>query len=267
MLKKRIIFTLLYCDGHFMLSRNFRLQKVGNLNWLKKNYDFSHISFYIDELIVLDVSRSERSISIFSKALESLTEGCFVPIAAGGGIRTIEDASLLLRSGADKVVINTSLFEDRSLLNGLITNFGRQCVVGSVDLKKFEDEKYQIWIESGTKCLNGAPANLLGAMLDNPPGEIYLNSIDQDGTGKGFDLTMLGQLPERFPSPIILAGGAGNAKHLAEALFDPRVDAVATANLFNFVGDGLMKARKSVDANGISLAKWPDKGDYLGNSL
>lgn len=267
MLKKRIIFTLLYSDGYFMLSRNFRLQKVGNINWLKKNYDFSHISFYIDELIVLDVSRSERSISRFSKALESLTEGCFVPIAAGGGIRTIEDASLLLRSGADKVVINTPLFKDRSLLKGLVTNFGRQCIVGSVDLKKFGVEKYQIWIESGAECLSEPPAHLLGAMMEDPPGEIYLNSIDQDGTGQGFDLTMLSQLPDQLSSPIILAGGAGNAKHLAEALIDPRVDAVATANLFNFVGDGLMKARKSVDVSGIALAKWPDKGDYLDSSL
>jgi imidazole glycerol-phosphate synthase subunit HisF len=250
-----------------MLSRNFRLQKVGSLNWLKKNYDFSHISFYIDELIVLDVSRGERSISRFSRALELLSEGCFVPIAAGGGIRTIEDASQLLRSGADKVVVNTPLFKDRLLLRSLVTNFGRQCVVGSVDLKKFGENEYQIWINSGAELLSENPTDLFRTMLKDPPGEIYLNSIDQDGTGQGFDLTMLGQLPDQFPSPIILAGGAGNSKHLAEALIDLRVDAVATANLFNFVGDGLMKARKSVDASGIVLAKWPDRGDYLGNSL
>lgn len=266
MLKKRVIFTLLYSDGYFMLSRNFRLQKVGNLNWLKKNYDFSHISFYIDELIVLDVSRRERSISRFSKALESLAEGCFVPIAAGGGIRTIEDASLLLRSGADKVVINSPLFKDRSLLKELVTNFGRQCVIGSVDLKKVVG-KYKIWIESGAICLSESPVDLFKNMLEDAPGEIYLNSIDQDGTGQGFDLIMLDQLKDLQVTPIILAGGAGNAKHLSEALLDPRVDAVATANLFNFVGDGLMKARRSIDASGIILAKWPDKDDYLRNSL
>lgn len=266
MLKKRIIFTLLYSDGYFMLSRNFRLQRVGDLNWLKKNYDFSHISFYIDELIVLDVSRRERSISRFSKVLESLTERCFVPIAAGGGVRSIEDANLLLRSGADKVVINSPLFKDRSLLKGLVKNFGRQCVIGSVDLKKVGDE-YQIWIESGATCLTEPPPDLLEAMLEDAPGEIYLNSIDQDGTGQGFDLIMLDQLNDQIVSPIILAGGAGNAKHLTEALMHPRVDAVATANLLNFVGDGLMKARKFVDSSEVALAKWPDMSNYLNHLL
>src|SRR5262245_39867322 len=105
MLKKRLIFTLLYNRGQFMLSRNFRLQKVGDLKWLQTNYDFSRISFSIDELVVLDVTRVDRSTETFCAALKVLTEGCFVPIAAGGGVRTVEHARLLLRSGADKVVV------------------------------------------------------------------------------------------------------------------------------------------------------------------
>ena len=97
MLKKRLIFTLLYSDGQFMLSRNFRLQKVGNLNWLQTNYDFSHISYFIDELIVLDITRGEKNPDEFCTALQKLTEGCFVPIAAGGGVRSIDAAIILLR--------------------------------------------------------------------------------------------------------------------------------------------------------------------------
>src|SRR5687768_4666363 len=111
MLKKRMIFTLLYDNGSFMLSRNFRLQKVGDLRWLQKNYNFSSIAFSIDELIVLDVTRGERNNAIFCDHLKKLTEGCFIPIAAGGGIRSVEYAKMLLRSGADKVVINTPLFD------------------------------------------------------------------------------------------------------------------------------------------------------------
>jgi len=84
MLKKRIIFVLLYDNGSFMLSRNFRLQKVGDLQWLKKNYNFSHISFSIDELIILDVTRGGRDEEKFLFHVKSLTEECFVPIAAGG---------------------------------------------------------------------------------------------------------------------------------------------------------------------------------------
>ena len=147
--KKRIIFTLLYDDGNFMLSRNFRLQKVGNLDWLKKNYNFSHISSYIDELIIFDVSRNERNIDKFCKALTVLTDGCFVPITAGGGIRKLDDAKYLLRSGADKVSINTLLFSDLSLVKDLVANFGKQCVVGSIDVKKTDHGKYEILTESG----------------------------------------------------------------------------------------------------------------------
>src|SRR5688572_15437119 len=104
MLKKRLIFTLLHDQGHFMLSRNFRLQRVGDLRWLQTNYDFSQISFSIDELIVLDVTRSRRDPAAFCEILKAVAKGCFVPIAAGGGIRSLEHARALLRSGADKVV-------------------------------------------------------------------------------------------------------------------------------------------------------------------
>ena len=84
MAKKRLIFTLLYDSGSFMLSRNFRLQKVGDINWLEKNYGFSNVGFSIDELIVLDVSRDARSVDGFAEVLKILTNDCFAPIAAGG---------------------------------------------------------------------------------------------------------------------------------------------------------------------------------------
>ena len=127
MLKKRLIFTLLYNIGQFMLSRNFRLQKVGNLHWLQTNYNFSHISFSIDELIVLDVTRGEKKPDEFCAALKQLTEGCFVPIAAGGGVRTIETARNLLRSGADKVIVNSTLYEKNGFVSHLASEFGQQC--------------------------------------------------------------------------------------------------------------------------------------------
>ena len=99
-----------------MLSRNFRLQKVGNLNWLKKNYNFSKIAFSIDELIILDVTRGNRDEKKFQKHIYSLTEECFVPIAAGGGIRTLEQAQNLLHSGSDKVVVNTLIYKNPQVI-------------------------------------------------------------------------------------------------------------------------------------------------------
>ena len=150
MLKKRLIFTLLYDSGYFSLSRNFRLQRVGDLKWLKENYNFEYISRYIDELIVIDVSKEKREIKKFSNILKELTEKIFVPISSGGGIRKLEHAKILLDSGADKVIINTSIFKDIDLIKNLASEFGRQCIVGSLDIKKNLSQVLQVT----KKCYN-----------------------------------------------------------------------------------------------------------------
>jgi cyclase len=257
MLKKRIIFTLLYDSGSFMLSRNFRLQRVGNLNWLQHNYNFTHIAFFIDELIVLDVTRGQRNLDAFCQTLEALTTGCFVPIAAGGGVRSVAQARQLLRSGADKIVVNTPLFNQPELVRELAQEFGQQCVVGSVDMKREQKSGYRIVTESGTLLLELEPAAALHWLDEQWVGELYLNSIDQDGTGQGYDLALLDQLPASCQVPVIMAGGVGNGAHLAVGFGEPRVDAVATAHLFNFVGDGLQRAREALVKQGGCLAVWP----------
>jgi len=256
MLKKRLIFTLLYNQGQFMLSRNFRLQKVGNLDWLQTHYNFSQISFSIDELIVLDVSRGERNVEAFCTALKTLAEGCFVPVAAGGGVRTLEQARVLLRSGADKVVVNTPVYDSRAFIGELASEFGQQCVVAAMDVKRMPDGSYSTWVESGSRCLEGTATAWIEQVTQSAVGELYLNSIDRDGTGQGYDMQVLDLLPTDMPKPVILAGGVGNAAHLAEGLADRRVDAVATAHLFNFVGDGLKQARLSLIKGGVDLPIW-----------
>jgi cyclase len=256
--KKRLIFTLLYNNGYFMLSRNFRLQRVGDIKWLKKNYNFSRIAFAIDELVVLDVSRGERDILAFCDCLKAITDGCFVPVAAGGGIRRMEDASALLRAGADKVVVNSPLFTDRDFITTLSVEFGQQCVVGSVDCKRREDGAYRIWHGNGACPLDGDARDWLRTLVELPVGELYLNSMDRDGTGQGYDFQMMESLPTELPMPLILAGGAGNHHHFAVALDDPRIDAVATAHLHNFVADGLKQARKELIDSRRRLAVWPE---------
>lgn len=256
MLKKRIIFTLLYDSGSFVLSRNFRLQKVGNLEWLQRNYDFSRIAFFIDELILLNVTRSGGGQREFSEALKSLTAGCFLPTAAGGGIRSVDDARLLLRSGADKVVINTPLFDGSCLARDLVEEFGQQCIVGSVDLKSMRDGSYRVITCLGETLIDQDPHEALSWIKDELAGEIYLNSIDRDGTGQGYDFGLLDVLPVDLSVPVILAGGVGNGFHLQAGLEDPRVDAVATAHLLNFVGDGLQRAREGLRQQGIELPFW-----------
>jgi cyclase len=256
MLKKRLIFTLLYHQRHFMLSRNFRLQKVGTLDWLQKNYDFSHISYSIDELIVLNVDRQGGDQAAFCDALRTLAKGCFVPIAAGGGVRTVADAQALLRSGADKLVVNTPLFEIPDLVDTLAAEFGQQCIVGALDAKRSADGRIGVRSHCGTVERAEDLTTWLQRIMATPVGEIYLNSMDRDGTGQGYDMAVLDALPTNMPIPVILAGGVGNAMHLAAGLADPRVDAVATAHLFNFVGDGLKQARRALITAGVQLPVW-----------
>lgn len=261
MLKKRIIFTLLYDSGSFVLSRNFRLQRVGSLEWLQRNYNFAHIAFFIDELIILDVTRGDKNLERFCDSLKALTSGCFVPIAAGGGIRSVEDARNLLRSGADKVVINTPLFTGTDLARELVEEFGQQCVVGSVDLKRMSNSTYRVVTDKGRMLIDMDPREAMGWLKNKTIGELYLNSIDRDGTGQGYDFGVLDVLPGDLSIPVILAGGVGNGTHLSAGIRDSRVDAVATAHLFNFVGEGLQRAREALIQQGAALAIWPPLAD------
>jgi imidazole glycerol-phosphate synthase subunit HisF len=250
-----------------MLSRNFRLQKVGNLNWLQKNYNFSKIAFSIDELIVLNVSRGKWDENKFHDHVRLLTKECFVPITAGGGIRTLEQARKLLHSGADKIVVNTLLAHAPEVVIEIAEEFGQQCVVVSIDVKQVENT-FTVWTENGSLRLEKSLSQWLDHISKLPVGEIYLNSMDRDGTGHGYLLELLDLIPPKLQTPIILAGGAGNYHHLAAGLKDSRVDAVATAHLFNFVGDGLKNSRAALEKKGFNLAMWDaGKAELLKNSV
>ena len=254
MLKKRIIFTLLYQDGSFCLSRNFNLQKVGNLNWLKKNYDFSLITKSIDELIILNVSKDKKSIKSFIKNVEKLSKECFIPLSIGGKIDSLEIAKLYINSGADKLVINTNLF-NINLLKKISNTFGEQCLVGSIDYSR-EKNTFNFFVNNGKKNININIKIFFAYLLKIPIGELKLNSIDHDGTGNGFDYKILNFVPKEFLKPIIYSGGAGNYIHLTDALKKKKIHSIATANLLNFVGNGLQEARELVRKKNIKLAEW-----------
>ena len=255
MIKKRIIFTLLYFDGFYVLSRNFRLQKVGNIEWLKQNYNFKKTALSLDELIILNVRPSSQNFNIFCEQVKEISRDCFIPISAGGGIRNLDDAKKLLKNGADKIVLNSIIYSDRSTVIDIAKNLGKQCLVGSVDFKK-ENSIYNVYINSGEKKIKNNLQNYIQRIEDLPIGEIYLNSIDNDGTGQGLDLNALDNIPENFNLPLIIAGGVGNWKHIYKGLFEKRVDAVSTANLFNFVNDGLYNARNNIFDSGINIPIW-----------
>ena len=255
---KRIIFTLIYDRGFFMHSRNFRLQKAGDSNWIIKNYNFQEMSRHIDEIIFLDVSREEYPEEETKKDFKKVTDCCFVPISYGGKLRTIEQIEDKFKNGADKVVLNTTIFKNPEFVKEVSKIFGVQSIVASLDVC-LKENKYLVYVENGSESTGLDLNSYLELETFNHVGEIYLNSIDKDGTGQGYDIEMAKKLSKEFKIPVIVAGGAGNFNHFAELLSESKIDALATANLFNFVGDGLAKSRESLIESGYNFPQWDSK--------
>ena len=255
MLRKRIIFALIYGDGFFSQSRNFRLQKVGNLNWLAKNYKFQKIAFSLDELVVLNATKDIKDNKIFASMITDLVNDVFIPICAGGGIRTVEDAELLFNSGADKIIVNTILNENPSVVMALVKRYGSQSIVASIDYKTVNGIN-EVYTADGTIRIEYDLENYIRYIESLEVGEIYLNSIDKDGTGFGYDFETIQRLAKIVTKPLIIAGGAGNENHLIEGLEIDGVSAVSTANLFNFIGDGIPNARNKILKAGLNIVNW-----------
>lgn len=255
MLKKRLIFTLLIQDGIFQLSRNFSLQAVGDIDWLYKHYHFESIAYYIDELVLVNVGRSNKKSAHFAEQVVNLSKKCFMPIAAGGGIRSLDDAYTILGAGADKLIVNTPLFNDPALIEKMAMTFGGQCVVASIDYKR-NALGTAVYYENGSRS---SDMTVMDAVLRSEQlgvGEIYLTSMDKDGTGQGYDFEMLTSIAAMSKVPIIASGGVGDFKHFVEGMRIPNVTGVSTANIFNFIGEGLTEARRHILEAGIPLAQW-----------
>ena len=197
----------------------------------------------------------ERNLERFCEHIQALAEGCFIPIAVGGGIKSTQQARVMLKSGADKIIINSLLADNQNEILSLASHFGHQCIIVSVDVKRIEGD-FVVFTHNGEKRQDKLLKEWLQSFLELPTGEVYLNSMDRDGTGHGYLMEMLACLPSSTPVPVILAGGAGKPAHLAEGLKDSRVDAVATAHLFNFVGNGLKSARNELIEQGYKLPIW-----------
>tara|TARA_Y100001970_G_scaffold291487_1_gene428816 strand:+ start:2711 stop:3505 length:795 start_codon:yes stop_codon:yes gene_type:complete len=258
MLKKRIIFALLYSDGYFHLSRNFRLQKVGNLDWLIHNFGFGETCHFIDELMCILVKENpskEDKIS-FLKDIEKLRKKIFVPITIGGGISDREDVKNYFLNGADKILVNSNIYND-DLMKMIEEEWGKQSLSIMIDCAKNEHEMdYKIMINCGKKFKLNLKEFIKIYFSKLPYGEIIINSIDNDGNGSGLDLEILKIFPDTIKSPILLMGGAGKPEHIFLGLNEKKISGVVTANLFNFLGSGLEIARKQCLNKGINLANF-----------
>jgi len=255
MVKPRLIFTLLIESGSFMLSRNFSLQRVGDLGWLKECYDFDSIALSIDELIVLDVTRSCKDIDTLTRCVSELAKECFMPIAAGGGVNSMEIAYRILGAGADKLVVNTALERNPDFVRELVRVFGGQSIVASIDYREVNGVN-QVFIDNGAQATGKSLVGFAAYAASLGVGEIYVTSMQRDGTGQGYDIGTLKSLSRSVSVPVIASGGVGKPQHLLDGLREAGVQAVSTANLFNFIANGLAHARQALIQNGVPLPTW-----------
>jgi cyclase len=252
---KRIIFELVYDNGFFCHSRNFRLQRVGDVKWLLEAYNFPELASNVDELLIVDASRGIRDTQQFTDVVRLLTKQLFVPLTLGGGVNSVEVAQKLVDAGADKVLVNSAFHSDVEVIRRMVREFGQQFLVAGVDVELNQGDYV-------TKQLNGSsdpkPISEIVQILgkEELAGELLIKSIDRDGTGFGMDLGVLNQIPDTLRIPIVLAGGVGEASHMELALRTERISGVATANLLNFVGNGMAAARAKVLGSGIQLAEF-----------
>lgn len=255
MLKKRLVYTLLLQEGVIQLSRNFSLQAVGTLDWLHRYYDFDSIAYSVDELILLNVSRGTKDILEFSNCITRLSRKCYMPIAAGGGIGSLDDAYRIIDAGVDKLVVNTVLFDKPDLVRHLVRIFGSQCIIASIDYKSTAAGT-EVFTANGAKPTGLTAEEAVKNAEQLGVGEIYLTSMDRDGTGQGYDLPLLNTIVKLCQVPIIASGGVGNYGHFVSGMQIENVTGASTANIFNFIGDGLTEARTHILTCNVPLATW-----------
>lgn len=197
-----------------------------------------------DELIYMDVVASlygrQNLLEIVKKAAQQI----FIPLTAGGGIRTIEDIRNLLRAGADKVAINTAAIGNPLFIKEAANIFGSQCVVVSIEAKHREHGKYEALTDNGREKTGRDVLEWVRQVVDLGAGEILITSIDREGTGKGYDVELVRKISESVPVPVIACGGAGKLTHFLEVIQEGLADAVSAASIFHY---HRLKVLRSID--------------------
>jgi len=189
----------------------------------------------VDELIFLDILATVEDHRPNFDLLGKITSECFMPLGYGGGIRDMEDVKRLLSIGVEKFVLNTSAVENPALIRAAADHAGSQAVVISIDVKKTLFGKFEVFTRAGKKGTGLDPVKFAVDMEQQGAGEIFVNSIDRDGTMQGYDLDLIRRVAESVTVPVVACGGAGNINHLAEAV-KAGASAAAAGSLFVFQG-------------------------------
>lgn len=187
-----------------------------------------------DEMVFFDITASAHGRATMVNVIERVADQCFMPLTVGGGIRAVEDMGVMLKAGADKISINSSALANPDLIRAGAEKFGSQCIVVSIDAKKVAPDRWEVFSHGGRKSTGLDAVEWATKAVGLGAGEIVLNSIDADGTKKGFDLVITKRVSESVAVPVVASGGAGSLEHMAEVLIAGRADAVLAASIFHY---------------------------------
>ena len=236
MLAKRVIPCLDVHDGQVTRGVQFGKAEAGELRNVGDPVELAleYNEQGADEMVFFDITATAHERKTIVDVIERAADQCFMPLTVGGGIRTVEDMSTMLKAGADKISINSAAIANHELIREGAEKFGSQCIVVSIDAKKTGEEEWRVFTHGGRKEAGLDAIEWARQAVALGSGEIVLNSIDADGTKAGYDIEITRRISENVGVPVVASGGAGNLDHMVDVLKEGKADAVLAASIFHF---------------------------------
>jgi imidazole glycerol-phosphate synthase subunit HisF len=254
MFKVRVIPCLDVKDGRVVKGVNFvDLRDAGDPVQAAVAYDAAGA----DELCFLDITATHEGRGIMLDVVRRTAEACFMPLTVGGGVRTVDDIRTLLRSGADKVSINSAAVSRREFVKEAAEKFGEQCIVVAIDAKRTTrgggSERWEIFTHGGRNSTGIDAIEYAQEVVSLGAGEILLTSMDRDGTGAGFDLALTQAVADGVSVPVIASGGVGNLDHLVAGIRQGHATGVLAASIFHFGEFTIREAKEHMARAGLPM--------------
>ena len=228
------------------------LRVIGSPN----EYALKYYNQGADELLYMDTVASLYGRNHLGEIIKEATKNIFIPITVGGGIRTIEDAREILRSGADKVAVNTAAVKNPNVISEIAREFGSQCMVVSIEAKKLQGDCWEVYTDNGREKTGLDVVEWAKACVNNGAGELLITSVDQEGTRKGFDIGLISAICTEVNVPVIASGGMGTPEHMVIAANSGGADAVAMADILHYQRASIGDIRAIAKAAGIGVRQY-----------
>jgi len=227
------------------------LRKVGNPNEMALNYYKNGI----DEIIFMDAVAAYYDRNSLSELLQKACANIFVPITVGGGIRTIDDINIALKSGADKIAINTKAVQDPEFITQSSSLFGSQCIVSSIEAKTVGKNQWEVYTDNGREPTGIDVIEWSKRVEKLGAGEIMLTSIDKEGTKKGFDINLYQSVTNIVSIPIIASGGMGKSEDAVSLIKGANIDGIATASVLHYEIESIREIKNKMLKNHINVRR------------